>query len=295
MSKEKLQDDYQSNVSNEEMIEIAKQQYEQKQVSDYKFPTEIVDLPSKGLIYPKENPLSTGKVEMKYMTAKEEDILTTQSYIKDGSVLDRLFQSLIVSNGDGAPIKYTDLTTGDKNSIMIAARVLGYGKDYKVEIQDPFSDNKQEEVIDLTQFEAVEYEGSAQIELHKNEFEYVLPKSQRKITFMAMTESKERKVKHQIKDLERKQRKLKDVTSRELTTRLKNMILSVDGESDTSTIINFVDNELFAMDSQSLRNYINEVVPDMNLNYEFVSEETGERREMLLPMDVTFFWPSSKL
>ena len=295
MSKEKLQDDYQSNVSNEEMIEIAKQQYEQKQVSDYKFPTEIVDLPSKGLIYPKENPLSTGKVEMKYMTAKEEDILTTQSYIKDGSVLDRLFQSLIVSNGEGTPIKYIDLTTGDKNSIMIAARVLGYGKDYKVEIQDPFSDNKQEEVIDLTQFEAVEYEGSAQIELHKNEFEYELPKSKRKITFMAMTESKERKVKHQIKDLERKQRKLKDLTSRELTTRLKNMILSVDGESDTSTIINFVDNELFAMDSQSLRNYINEVVPDMNLNYEFVSEETGERREMLLPMDVTFFWPSSKL
>jgi hypothetical protein len=73
------------------------------------------------------------------------------------------------------------------------------------------------------------------------------------------------------------------------------MILSVDGDSDTATINSFVDNELFAIDSQSLRNYINEVVPDMDLNYEFVSEETGERREMLLPMDVTFFWPSSKL
>jgi hypothetical protein len=295
MSKEKLQDDYQSNVSNEEMIEIAKQQYEQKQVSDYKFPTEIVDLPSKGLIYPKENPLSTGKVEMKYMTAKEEDILTTQSYIKDGSVLDRLFQSLIVSNGEGAPIKYVDLTTGDKNSVMIAARVLGYGKDYKVEVDDPYSDNKQEEVIDLTQFVANDYDGKNQTELNKNEFEYELPKSKRKITFIAMTESKERKVKHQVKELERKQRKLKDVTSRELTTRLKNMIISVDGESDTATIKNFVDNELFALDSQALRNYINEVVPDMDLNYEFVSEETGERREMLLPMDVTFFWPSSKL
>lgn len=295
MSKEKLTDEYQSNLSNDEMVELAKKQYETKQVSDYKFPTEIVDLPSKGLVYPKDNPLSTGKVEMKYMTAKEEDILTTQSYIKDGTVLDRLFQSLILGNGEGAPIKYIDLTTGDKNAIMIAARVLGYGKDYKVEIQDPFSDNKQEEVIDLTQFEAADYDGKNQTELHKNEFEYELPKSKRKITFMAMTESKERKVKHQIKDLEKKQRKLKDVTSRELTTRLKNMILSVDGESDTATINNFVDNELFAIDSQSLRNYINEVVPDMDLNYEFVSEETGERREMLLPMDVTFFWPSSKL
>jgi len=295
MAKEKLTDEYQSNLSNDEMVELAKKQYETKQVSDYKFPTELVDLPSKGLIYPKDNPLSSGKVEMKYMTAKEEDILTTQSYIKDGTVLDRLFQSLIIGNGDGTPIKYIDLTTGDKNAVMIAARVLGYGKDYKVEIQDPFSDNKQTETIDLTQFESIDYDGKNQTELHKNEFEFELPKSKRKITFMAMTESKERKVKHQVKELERKQRKLKDATSRELTTRLKNMILSVDGEGDTATIKNFVDNELFALDSQSLRAYINEVVPDMDLNYEFVSEETGERREMLLPMDVTFFWPSSKL
>jgi hypothetical protein len=229
------------------------------------------------------------------MTAKEEDILTTQSYIKDGTVLDRLFQSLIIGNGDGAPIKYIDLTTGDKNAIMIAARVLGYGKDYKVEIQDPFTDNKQEEVIDLTQFENSEYDGSNQTELHKNEFEFELPKSKRKITFQAMTESKERKVKHQIKAIEKASRKTKDVTSRELTTRLKNMILSVDGESDETIIKNFVDNELFALDSQSLRAYINDIIPDIDLTYEFVSEETGERREMLLPMDAGFFWPSSKL
>jgi len=264
-------------------------------MADSKFPSEIIDLPSEGKLYPEGHPLKEGKVEVKYMTAKEEDILTTQSYIKDGTVLDRLFQSLIIGNGDGTPIKYIDLTTGDKNAVMIAARVLGYGKDYKVEIQDPFSDNKQTETIDLTQFESIDYDGKNQTELHKNEFEFELPKSKRKITFMAMTESKERKVKHQVKELERKQRKLKDATSRELTTRLKNMILSVDGEGDTATIKNFVDNELFALDSQSLRAYINEVVPDMDLNYEFVSEETGERREMLLPMDVTFFWPSSKL
>jgi hypothetical protein len=295
MSKENLTDEYQSNLSNDEMVELAKKQYETKQVSDYKFPTELVDLPSKGLIYPKDNPLSSGKVEMKYMTAKEEDILTTQSYIKDGTVLDRLFQSLIIGNGDGTPIKYIDLTTGDKNAIMIAARVLGYGKDYKVEIQDPFTDNKQEEVIDLTQFENSEYDGSNQTELHKNEFEFELPKSKRKITFQAMTESKERKVKHQIKAIEKASRKTKDVTSRELTTRLKNMILSVDGESDETIIKNFVDNELFALDSQSLRAYINDIIPDIDLTYEFVSEETGERREMLLPMDAGFFWPSSKL
>ena len=294
MSQE-LQDDYKRNLSNDEMVELAKQQYEQKQVSDYKFPTEIIDLPSKGLIYPKDNPLSSGKIEMKYMTAKEEDILTTQSYIKDGSVLDRLFKALIVSNGEGIQINYSDLVTGDKNAIMIAARVLVYGKDYQVEITDPFTNNKQKETIDLTQFENIEYNGSNQVELHRNEFEFELPRSKRKITFMAMTESKERKVKHLILANQKQSRKLKDMTSRDLTTRLKVMILSVDGETEEKVINNFVDNELFALDSQALRAYINEVIPDVNMTYEFISEETGERRDMLLPMDVGFFWPSAKL
>jgi hypothetical protein len=286
-----LQDDYK--MSDQELAAQLRQSHEVQQVRDYKFPTEIIELPSNGFIYSKDNPLSSGKVEMKYMTAKEEDILTTQSYIKDGSVLDRLFQALIISNGEGTPIKYVDLVTGDKNAIMIAARVLGYGKDYEVEVDDPFSDNTQKEVIDLTQFENKEYDGSKQIELHKNEFEFKLPQSNRVITFMVMTESKERKVKHEVEDLKKANRKLKDETSRELTTRLKTIILSIDGDSEQKTINHFVDNELFAIDSKALRAYINEVTPDIDLKWEFVSEETGERREMLLPMGVSFFWPGT--
>jgi len=292
MSKQQLQDDYP--MTNEEMVNKAKQDFEQKEVRDYKFPTEVIELPSGGLIYSQDNPLSSGKVEMKYMTAKEEDILTTQSYIKDGSVLDRLFQSLIIGNGEGKPIKYVDLVTGDKNAIMIAARILGYGKDYQVEIEDPTSPGvRQKETIDLTQFENKEYDGSNQVEPHKNEFEFTLPTSNRKITFMAMTESRERRVKHQVKELSKANRKLKDNTSRELTTRLKNMILSVDGETEQKVINHFVDNELFAVDSKALRAYINEVIPDMDLTWEFISEETGEGRDMQLPLDVTFFWPNS--
>jgi hypothetical protein len=290
-----LQDDYKKPISNQEMVELAKQQHEQKKISDYKFPTEIVELPSKGLLYSEDNPLSSGKVEMKYMTAKEEDILTTQSYIKDGSVLDRLFKSLIVGNGNGLSIKYDDLVTGDKNAIMIAARILGYGKDYEVEIQDPFSNNKQKDVIDLTQFENKEYDGSHQIEPYRNEFEFRLPHSDRVITFMAMTEKVEKRAKHQSDTIKKKNRKLRDNTSRDLTTRLKNMILSVDGDYDKKKIISFVDNELFAIDSKALRKYINEVIPDVDLMYEFISEETGERREMMMPMGITFFWPSSNI
>lgn len=292
MSKE-LQDDYNATASNKEMVALAKQQYEQKQVSDYKFPTEIIELPSNGLVYPKDNPLSSGKIELKYMTAKEEDILTTQSYIKDGSVLDRLFQSLIVSNGDGLPIKYVDLVVGDKNAIMVASRILGYGKEYNVEVTDPFGGEKQKETIDLTQFENKEYDGSNQIELHKNEFEFELPQSKRLITFQLLTESKERKVKHELEAVKKQSKKMGDVTSKELTTRLKNMIVSVDGDSDKNVINRFVDNELFAIDSKALRSYIKEIGPDIDLTWEFISDETGERKEMSMPMGTNFFWPES--
>ena len=94
-------------------------------MSEFSMPTEIVELPSRGLLYPESNPLSSGKIEMKYMTAKEEDILTNQSYIENGTVIDKLLKSLIVSK-----INYDDLVVGDKNAVLVAARVLGYGADY---------------------------------------------------------------------------------------------------------------------------------------------------------------------
>ena len=94
-------------------------------MSEFKFPTEVVELPSKGLFYPEDHILRSGKVEMKYMTAKEEDILSNQNFISKGIVLDKLLESLTLNKFD---IK--DLITGDKNAILVASRVLGYGKDY---------------------------------------------------------------------------------------------------------------------------------------------------------------------
>ncbi len=109
-------------------------EHKQTEVKKSKFPTEIIPLPSRGLLYPEGNPLAEGVIEMKYMTAREEDILTSQNLIKQGVVLDKLFESMIVT-----PIDYNDLYVGDKNAIMVAARILGYGKDYVVEVEDPFS------------------------------------------------------------------------------------------------------------------------------------------------------------
>ena len=92
-----------------------------------KFPTEVVDLPSTGRLYPKDSLLSSGTIEMKYMTAKEEDILTNQNYIEKGIVIDKLLKALIVDKN----INYNELLIGDKNALLIAARILGYGKDYE--------------------------------------------------------------------------------------------------------------------------------------------------------------------
>ena len=96
--------------------------------SKFSLPTEVVELPSKGLLYPEDSPLSKGTIEMKYMTAKEEDILTNQNFIKKGVVIDKLLQSLIVTEG----VNYNELLIGDKNAIMVAARILSYGKDYEI-------------------------------------------------------------------------------------------------------------------------------------------------------------------
>ena len=92
----------------------------------FNLPTETIELPSKGLLYPEGHPLSNGTIEIKYMTAKEEDILTNQNYIQNGTVLDKLLKSLIITEFD-----YNDLVIGDKNAVMIAARILGYGAEYK--------------------------------------------------------------------------------------------------------------------------------------------------------------------
>ena len=128
------------------------------------FPTEVIELPSKGLLYPESNPLSLGKLEMKYMTAKEEDILSNQSYIQKGTVLDKLLESLITTK----EINVTDLIVGDKNALLIAARVLGYGKDYT------FTYDGKEHEVDLSILENKTFDESL-ITKGTNEFSYTLP------------------------------------------------------------------------------------------------------------------------
>ena len=151
------------------------------------FPTEKVTLPSKGLLYPKSSPLSKGVVEMKYMTAREEDILTNQSLIQKGTVIDELLKSLIVTKG----VDYNDLLVGDKNAIMVAARVLGYGADYT------FTYNNEQHTVDLTQVEDKNMDESL-VENNENKFYFTLPASKVEVNFKLLTHGDEQKLQNEI-------------------------------------------------------------------------------------------------
>ena len=243
------------------------------------FPTETVELPSKGLVYPKDNPLSSGKIEMKYMTAKEEDILTNQNYIKDGTVLDKLLKALIVSN-----FNYDDLIVGDKNAVMIAARILGYGADYT------FKYENEETTVDLSDLQLTYLDESKLLEEGVNRFEFKLPHSEVSITFKLLNNKDDKAIQSEIKGL----KKLNKRTNPELSTRLKHMLLSVNGDDDKKIIREFVDKYMLARDSRALREYIKSFQPDIELKFDYMGTD-GIERESSLPMTVSFFWPDAEL
>tara|TARA_R100001126_G_C4834492_1_gene153566 strand:- start:159 stop:887 length:729 start_codon:yes stop_codon:yes gene_type:complete len=239
-------------------------------MAEFKLPTEIIDLPSKGLLYPKDNPLSEGKIEIKYMTAKEEDILSNVSYIQKGIVLDKLFESLIVSK-----VNYDDLLIGDKNAIMIAARVLGYGNEYT------FDYNGKQETVDLSQLDFVKVNEKEWV--NGNNFSFQFPNSKTNVTFKLLNHGDEQKILKEVNSL----KKLKKDSDSTLSTRLKYMITSVEGDETTKTIRDFVDNYLLARDSRALREYIKTINPDIDLTF---FPENGESKRAI-PIGLSLFWP----
>jgi len=253
-----------------------------EQTKSTKFPTEIIELPSKGVLYTKESSLSKGTIEMKYMTAREEDILTNQSYIKQGVVLDKLFKALIISD-----INYNELLLGDKNAIMIAARVLGYGKEYELEVQTP-NGNAQKITVDLTSLgeKAVDFD-----ELKSSDGSFIvdLPASKRQVTIRLLTHGAQKKIDAELKGLV----KLKRDAS--MTTLLKHVITSIDGDSESKSIRHFVDNELFAIDARAIRKRLTEVTPDVDLEIDCIDEEDGEPFRCNVTIGLDFFWPDSKV
>lgn len=248
----------------------------------FDFPTEEVELPSKGLLYPKDNPLSSGKIRMKYGTTREEDILTNGNYIKQGIVLDKLLQSMVVDK-----VNLDDLLAVDKDALLVASRILMWGSDYKVSIKNP-NDKEGEPIIhtiNLTEIKEKEIDPSL-IKSGVNEFTFLLPHTNTNITFKLLTVKDEKDIENEIKGL-----KKAGLNPSEMSTRLKFTIKSVNGERTQSSIRNFVDG-MIARDSKALREYIKKIQPGINLSfkYDFGNGEV----EVPIPLTIEFFWPSNE-
>ena len=248
-------------------------------MSEHKFPTEVIDLPSGGKVYGKESPLAEGRLEIKYMTTKEEDILMSENLIKKGVVIDKLLDSLIVTKG----VKQEHLVLGDKNAVLVACRILAYGPEYTCEVTNPKNPDQQvEHTFDLSQcpFKTI----SEDIDYSDNSFDFITPIGKTKIKFKLLTGVEEKQIE---KDIEQTK---KFGYNAEISTRLRYTITEVDGDNKPETITAFSQNML-ARDSVALRNYIQDISPDIDLTSEI--EIGGEPVSVSIPLTVGFFWPQT--
>jgi len=244
-------------------------------------PTEMIDLPSKGLVYPKENPLSAGVVEMKYMTAREEDILTNVNLLRQGLAIEKMLKSLIKTE-----VKYEDLTLGDRNALLIAARILAYGKDYNLKYANPNTGESETIVVDL---QKLGYK-SVDLSLFKNDNEltYELPFTKNTVTFKILTIEDDKKIDDEAKGI-------KKALGQDAGTslRLKHQLTSINGDRSIKTVRDFIDSgALLSRDSNPLRQFIASVTPDIEMKT-IVSLADGTETEIDVPMTAEFFFPGS--
>ena len=246
----------------------------------FKTPTQPLDLPSKGKLYPKDSPLSSGQVELYLPSAFHEDILTNRNYIQQGIVIDKFLQAIIATK-----IDYNELLVGDKNAIMIGARILAYSSNYTFKYTDPSTREAEDVTVNLSQLKEKEIDWSLITE-GVNEFDYTLPMSKVTVTFKILTHKDESNIEAELKGMQ----KISKNMSGEVTVRLGNSIVAINGNRDQKTIRDFAKN-MPMQDSQALRRYITTVTPDILMKFDFTTKSGEVVEGLSIPMTVDFFWP----
>jgi len=249
-------------------------------------PTEFVELPSRGRFYPEDHPLHNQEVvEIKYMTAKDEDILTSQSLIKKGIVVDRLLQSVIVDK----TINPNQLLIGDKSAILVASRVTGYGSDYEVNVSCPSCGDSSDYEFDLEQIQRINYgenfDSDEARPTGNGTYVIELPLTKLAVEVKLMTGQDENTL---LKSAEKK-KKLK-LPESALTDQFRAIIVSVNDHKEQSTI-NTVIERLPARDAKYLRNVYSKVNPNVELKGNFECDNCDHIEEVDVPITVQFFWP----
>jgi hypothetical protein len=253
-------------VSDKQLAEIAKQQYEQRQIS--KVPSIIIKLPSGGITYPTTNPCSTGQVEMRYMTAWDEDILTNASYIKEGVVLEKLLETLVVSPG----FNWKTLIDADREWLIISARIAGYGEEYPVIVKAPTGNN----ITATVNLNKLKITPIPLTSCGNGEFEYELAETHKlKFRFLSSWEMNNLSAEAAVSSF------------------LLASICEINGNRDKSEIEKFVRYQMTPAESKKFRQHVQQNVPTIDLTYDFSyvtpegNEETFQSR---FPIGSDFFW-----
>lgn len=250
------------------------------------FPTETIELPSGGKFYPTESSLSKGTIEVKMMTAKEEDILSNPNLLKKGIAVDKVLESLIVDKN----IKIDDLLTGDKNAVIFSVRRLAYGDTYgPLQIKCPKCDNENKTSVNLQDIQNQEQQ--TEYESINGLFEFELPYSKVRVKIKLMTGNDEKQIESELTALQ----KINKQNTSEITTRLKKCIVQINNETDRKVITSFVDSQLTSRDSLALRQFIRKVTPDIDSTFNFTCNSCGHEERVAVPITANFFWPDARV
>jgi len=244
-------------LGSQDLVNIARQNYENKQKN--KIPSNIVKLASGGKIYAKTHPLYSGQLEMRYMTAYDEDILTNVSYIREGVVFDKLLESIIMT-----PININEISSVDKDGLIINARIMAYGPEYAVEIQDPKTGNMIERTIDLTEIQFKPFVLQAD---NNGEFTYQV-NAETTIKFVYPSN---------------------EITQATVSETINKLITEVNGNRDRAAIDQFIRYEFFARDAKKFREYVKDNAPGIDYEMNFEGED-GSTFKTTFPVGSNLFW-----
>jgi hypothetical protein len=252
-------------LDNKQIVELAKKQYEQEKQNS-KFPANIITLPSHGKVYEETSALKSGKIEMRHMTAYDEDILSNSSYISEGVIFDKLLEALIVTPG----VDISELVIGDKEWLLISARILGYGNEYPVSIIDSKTGKPVSAILDLSKLKSRQFDKASD---DAGCFEYIVPSNNDVIKYKYLSATDANKIDEQSIN----------------STFLKMSIHAINGDTDVNTIEDYLKYELRAMDSRKLRKYIVESAPGINYETEAVDDK-GATHSATFQFKLDLFW-----
>lgn len=252
-----------------------------------------VELPSEGYFYPEDHPLADGVVNVRHMTAADEDILTDQTLIKKNEAIDRLLENVIVDEN----VELSEMYNGDVGGVMLATRIMAYGPEYPFEIDCPVCEERNQKAVDLTEIQTKEIPFE-QYERNQTEFSMTLPVTGSEVRFRLLTRGDVKKIQTELDRVKRsaqrsggRQRADGQQVSTNMTTRLRYLIQEIDGERDKPEIRRFVE-EMPARDSLSLREKVSDINPDVNLEFEFMCDHCGHAEWTEIPLDESFFFPT---